>query len=258
MSKTSPRVYVDTVLSLDATINLDGSQAHYLRDVMRLREGDAVRLFNGRDGEWQTRISATTRRAVDLEPVERTRPQTPEPGPRLIFAPVKKTGTSLIVEKATELGAARLSPMFTTYTDKSRLKIERLQSIAVEAAEQCGRLTIPTIDDPCSLTDLLAGLQAETMTAPSSAGPIFLADETGAGAPALDAMQGITETSQTAPAFVIGPQGGFSKSELAAFRQLSNVVAVDLGPRILRAETAAVSVLTCWQASRGDWRELNP
>lgn len=250
MSKNPPRLFVDTELGPDTAIDLDGNPAHYLRDVMRLGTGDDVRVFNGRDGEWRASVLELGRRSVTLNAIEQTRPQPPSAGPRLVFAPVKKTGTTFIIEKATELGAARLSPVITEFTDRARLKTERLQAIAIEAAEQCGRLSVPIIDAPRPLADFLAQWDTDA--------PLIIADESGGGGPVLDVLAGLpalTAGSQTAPAFVIGPQGGFSKSELVDMRQLSNVIGVDLGPRILRAETAAIAVLTCWQACRGDWQD---
>ncbi|MEK9722949.1 MAG: RsmE family RNA methyltransferase, partial [Rhodospirillaceae bacterium] len=162
---------------------------------------------------------------------------------RLLFAPVKKTGTDFIVEKATELGAARLTPVVTDFTDAGRANAERLRARAVEAAEQCGRLDVPTVDDAVALTEALAGWPADT--------PLIVADETGGGSPVLDALGRLA--ADATPAFVIGPQGGFSETELAFLRGLPFSTSVDLGPRVLRAETAATAALTCWQALRGDW-----
>ena len=244
MSRNIPRLYVDAPLRENGALSLGRDHAHYLRDVMRLKPGDDLLVFNGRDGEWRCALSLLDRKRAGGATLEQTRPQTAATGPDLFFAPVKKTGTGFIAEKATELGVQALRPVMTEYTDTSRVNIGRLRANAIEAAEQCGRLDVPDIHEPVPLLEL-----AETW--PSSR-TLVVADETGQGAGVLDVLRSIHGTA-VPPAFVIGPQGGFSETELVFLRGLPVVKTVDLGPRILRAETAAVSVLTCWQAVRGDW-----
>jgi len=229
-----------------ATIELDHARAHYLKDVMRLKADDTVQLFNGQDGEWMAAVVELGRKTGRLTLTHQTRTQTQPVGAHLIFAPVKKAGTHFFAEKATELGATRLSPMMTEFTDTGRVNTERLRANAIEAAEQCGRIDIPVIDEPQAFQELLDDWDP--------AMPILAGDETGGGEPIMDVLVQVTTPSRAAPAFVIGPQGGFSESELARLHRLPFVTRVDLGPRTLRAETTALAVLTCWQAVCGDWR----
>lgn len=247
MTRPAPRLFVYADLTEAAAVRLDRNQAHYLKDVLRLGAGDPVLLFNGRDGEWRAEITELGRKAVEAAPRERTRPQPAATGPRLLFAPVKKSGTDFIIEKATELGAARLSPVITEFTDTTRLNLERAHAHAVEAAEQCRRLDVPAIDPPHPLDALMRDWPHDQ--------PVLVADEHGGGAPLLAVIDGISQGPAVPPAFVIGPQGGFSETEVVFLRDLPFVTTVDLGPRILRAETAAAAVLSCWQAARGDWRD---
>ena len=249
MVRPLPRLYTPIPLAEGVQVALERAQAHYVKDVMRLSAGDRVRIFNGADGEWQSEITEAGRNSAMLTTVNQTRPQPAFAGPRLIFAPLKKNATDFVVAKATELGAARISPMITEFTDTTRVNRERLTANTIEAAEQCERLDVPVVDDARRLADILADWNGGT--------PLICADETGGGAPILDALHGLKiepGASRETPAFVIGPQGGFSKSELVSFDGLAFATKVDLGPRILRAETAVAAVLTCWQAARGDWR----
>lgn len=246
MARPLARLFVDADLAEGSAVDLDRSQAHYLKDVLRLAPGDAVALFNGRDGEWRAGITALGRKAAQATPHERTRPQPAANGPRLIFAPVKKSGTDFIIEKATELGAARLSPVITEFTDTARLNIDRARANAIEAAAQCRRLDIPAIDPPGRLDALMRDWPHDHT--------VLVADEHGGGAPLLPVLDEISQGTLVPPAFVIGPQGGFSETEVVFLRGLPFVTTVDLGPRILRAETAVAAVLSCWQAARGDWR----
>jgi 16S rRNA (uracil1498-N3)-methyltransferase len=244
MSRSPPRLYVDMPLRPGAAVALSTAQVHHLKNVMRLHDGDGLTLFNGRDGEWGAVITALHRQAGEAEVQDCRRPQPENKGPRLVFAPVKKTGVGIMVEKATELGAARLSPVYTAFTDIRRIDPDHLRVRATLAAEQCGRLDVPEID---------AGLDLQTFLEDwPPARPLVVADETGGGVPVLDALASMTQDTPV-PAFVIGPQGGFSKMELASFAARPFVIRIDLGPRLLRSETAAVAVLTCWQAARGDW-----
>lgn len=244
------RLFVDAALSVGAVVDLPPAQAHYLGTVMRAREGEAVALFNGRDGEWRAEISAVSKKAAALRVVEQMRPQHVEPDLWLCFAPLKKDSTDMVVQKAVELGASRLQPVMTARTNAARFNTDRARVNAIEAAEQCERLSVPEVAAPVTLPDLLAGWAAR---APNRR--LFIADETGRGTPLPDALMG---DEGAIPAFLIGPEGGFAQSELDHLRSLDFVVPVGLGPRILRAETAALAALTVWQAVRGDWRTGGP
>jgi len=205
--------------------------------VMRLGEGAELLVFDGSSGEWLARISEAGKKRMTLTVKRRTREPEPIPDVWLAFAPVKRTQTDWLVEKATELGAAKLIPVITHRTIAERVKLERLGSIAIEAAEQCGRTRLPTIDEPVSLAQFLK--QAERA--------IYFADE-GGGEPAAHAFK-------PGPAVIlIGPEGGFTDDERAAIRGVSNAIPVSLGPRILRAETAALAALAAYMAVAGDWR----
>ncbi len=234
------RLFVDAPLSQGAEIPLDQDQARYLGAVMRLGPGGELAAFNGRDGEWLARVEGLSKNKGALRAVEQMRPQTDEPGPWLAFAPVKKTGTDFIVEKATELGASRLLPVFTRNTATGRVNADRLRANAREAAEQCGRLTVPEVAEPVGLDALLSNWPQDRR--------LLVADETGAGAPIAQAL-----SEGAAQGLLIGPEGGFHPKELDALGELPFVVRVGLGPRILRAETAAAAALACWQALIGDW-----
>ena len=214
-------------------------QAHYLFGVMRQVVGDAVALFNGRDGEWRARVAAVTKRGGLLACEELTAPQSDPPDLWLVFAPIKKARTDFIVEKAVELGAARILPVQTDHTNAERIRQDRLQAHAVEAAEQCGATAVPEVAALQPLSKLLDGWDP--------ARRLIWADEgavgRGAGLPATPAPAAI----------LIGPEGGFSPAERARLTGLPFVTPVALGPRILRADTAAVAALTLWQAASGDW-----
>lgn len=242
------RLHVDAPLSEGAEIALPRDQAHYLISVMRRGPGDAVLLFNGRDGEWRAEISAASRRDATLAARARTRPQSGAPDLDLLFAPVKKTRTDFIVEKATELGVRRLRPVFTERANASRVNTERLRALAREAAEQCGRLSIPEIDEAAPLRATLASWDA--------ARRLMICDETGAAPPAAAALASLAaaEAARDAPwAILIGPEGGFAPEELKRLRAAPFAEPVSLGPRILRADTAAAAAVTIWQTVLGDW-----
>lgn len=242
--KPKARLFVDDDLGTGQTLSLSRAQSHYLVRVMRLGVGDAVVAFNGRDGEWDTAITYAGRNEVTLTCDIQTRPQQPEPDIWLIFAPLKKARLDFVVEKATELGAARLLPVFTERTAVTRVNVERLSAQVIEAAEQCERLNIPEVADPTTLEDLLAGWPGERR--------LLVLDETGGGQPIATVLR----NAGGSPSYgiLIGPEGGFAPSELDALRNLPFVTTVAAGPRILRAETAAVAALACWQALAGDWK----
>jgi 16S rRNA (uracil1498-N3)-methyltransferase len=229
----SIRLFVNAALREGGEVGATPGQAHYLGAVMRCRSGDAVRLFNGREGEWQARIAELRRGTARLAVEHRLRPQAEEPDLWLAFALLKRFVTDLVVQKATELGASALLPLFTGRTGAERVNEARLAAIATEAAEQSERLTVPTLHPPQSFSDFLAGWPH---------GRVLLAAMERADAPPVPALQG-------RPAgLLIGPEGGFTEAELDALRRRPFVVPVSLGPRILRAETAAIVGLALMQA----------
>ena len=241
-SSSPVRIYVDDDLSQDGRVELGPDQTHYLTRVMRLTPGAHAHLFNGRHGEWVSRIDAVGKRSATLRPIGQHRTQCPEPDIWLAFAPVKKSRTDFAVEKATELGVSRLVPVVTQFTSTRRVNTERLQATAREAAEQCGRLTVPSVAALHALPDLLRDWPRERR--------LYALDETGAGAPSSEAFQAPPPTV----GFVTGPEGGFSESELDLLRGLDFVTPVSLGPHTLRAETAIAAALAAYQAIAGDWR----
>ena len=235
--KSLPRLFVRHDLHEGVRVELDPGQANYLGNVMRLGEGAELLVFDGASGEWLARIAEAGKKRMALFVVRRTREAEAVPDVCLAFAPVKRTQTDWLVEKATELGAARLIPVITRRTIVDRVKIERLESIAIEAAEQCGRTRLPEIDPPLPLADLL---RTEGRT-------LYFADERG-GEPARAAFRAGAATILT------GPEGGFTDEERAAIRAGPDAVPLSLGPRILRAETAALAALAAYMAIAGDWR----
>ncbi|MFM7335929.1 MAG: 16S rRNA (uracil(1498)-N(3))-methyltransferase [Tabrizicola sp.] len=234
------RLYVDQPLAPGQAVALSQDQAHYLTGVMRLGEGAAILLFNGRDGEWRATLAqASKRNAIAVCDVQ-TKPLHLPPDLWLLFAPIKKARTDFIVEKAVELGAARILPVQTRHTNSERIRQDRLQAHAIEAAEQCGGTFVPEVTDLQHLDKLLTKWPEDRR--------LYWCDETAIGQPA-------TIAPSTGPAAIlIGPEGGFSADEAAKLRQRPNVTRISLGPRILRADTAAVAALTLWQAACGDWR----
>jgi 16S rRNA (uracil1498-N3)-methyltransferase len=237
--KSLPRLFVREPLGDDARVELDAGQANYLGNVLRLKEGAELLVFDGSSGEWLARIAEAGKKRMTLAVERRTREPETIPDVWLAFAPVKRGQTDWLVEKATELGAARLLPIITERTIVERVKLERLHAIAIEAAEQCGRTRLPDIGEPMSLAGFLEHRDASRT--------LYFADETG-GEPAADAL------TPGACAIVTGPEGGFTEQERAAIRSAPNAVAISLGPRILRAETAALAALAAWMAVAGDWR----
>ena len=233
-----PRLFVRTALNDRAHVELDASQANYLGNVLRMGEGAELLVFDGNSGEWLARISDAAKKRMTLTVERRTREAETIPDVWLAFAPVKRTQTDWLVEKATELGAARLIPVITQRTNTERVKLERLRAIAIEAAEQCGRTRLPEIGEPVSLKQFLTqvGIRA-----------LYFADERG-GEPATDAMKPGPAT------ILVGPEGGFSAEERDLVRAAPNSIAITLGPRILRAETAALAALAAYMALAGDWR----
>jgi 16S rRNA (uracil1498-N3)-methyltransferase len=239
------RLFVEAPLPPGAVIEAAEGQAHYLMHVMRAKAGEDVALFNGRDGEWGAKIAYPAKRKVHLEVGARLRAQYTEPDVWMVFAPVKRI--EFLVEKATELGARALHPVFTRRTTIGRVNRARLLANAVEAAEQSDRLSVPEIPEASQLFDVLGAWPKERT--------LYFLDETGGGAPIVEVFAAArSDRSVKKPlAFLTGPEGGFDQSELDALRGLPFAVPVRLGPRILRAETAALAALACWQAFCGDW-----
>lgn len=238
----TPRLHVDSPLAPDTPVPLDGDRAHYLRAVLRMGPGDHVLVFNGRDGEWLARIVQLAKSSGTLEPVEKRCDQRGGDGPWLLFAPLKGGRTESVVEKAVELGAGRIQPVFCRRSDVTRVNLDRLVANAVEAAEQCERLDVPVVRDGLPLLKALDGWDAGRT--------LFLAAEAGGAEPAVTA---VTARKGQPAAWLIGPEGGFDSGELDALKRFPFVVPVGLGPRILRADTAAFAALALWQALAGDW-----
>ena len=236
--KSLPRLFVRTPLGEGASVELDSGQANYLGNVLRLGEGAELLVFDGASGEWLARIAEAAKKRMTLAVERRTREPEAIPDVWLAFAPVKRAQTDWLVEKATELGAARLIPVMTRRTVAERVKLERLEAIAIEAAEQCGRTILPEIAEPLTLKQFLDQRD--------SGRTLYFADE-GGGEPAAAAFK-------SGPALLlIGPEGGFTDEERALVRSSPNAIAVSLGPRILRAETAALAGLAAYMAIAGDW-----
>lgn len=233
------RLFLDQPLSQGQTLLLDGDAANYLFAVMRLAPGTVISVFNGREGEWDAAVAPQGKRGGQATVLTQTRPQVMPPDLWLLFAPVKKARTDFIVEKAVELGVARILPVTTDFTNAERVNVERLQAHAREAAEQCGAVFVPTVAAPARLSLVLDGWDDR---------PLWFCDEALAGAGAVPPAQG------PIGAVLIGPEGGFSAAERGRLRAAPFATAVALGPRILRADTAAVAALTLWQVTQGDWR----
>ena len=246
MDKAKIRLYVDQALGAGQPVALTEGQANYLFNVMRLARGAAVLLFNGRDGEWRASVAEASKRGGILLCDLQTAPLRLPPDLWLIFAPIKKARTDFIVEKAVELGAARIIPVQTRHTNSERIRQDRLQAHALEAAEQCGATFVPEVCDLIPLDKLLATFPTHRK--------LLWCDEAMVGQPARK-MGDIARPSHPPDpwAILIGPEGGFSGDEQTRLRALPQVVPLSLGPRILRADTAAVAALTLWQSTLGDW-----
>jgi len=240
MADTKIRLYVEQPLGEGQTIPLNRDQAHYLFGVMRRGVGDTLSLFNGRDGEWRAEVREAGKRGGTLESVKKTAPQRDPPDLWLLFAPIKKARTDFIVEKAAEMGAARIIPVQTDFTNSERIRQDRLQAHAVEAAEQCGGTYVPEVTGLQKLDPLLSDWPEDRQ--------LMFCDEALAGAGAT-----LRAAGGGAWAILIGPEGGFSETERTRLSKLPSAHPVSLGPRILRADTAAVAALTVWQQALGDW-----
>ena len=235
--KSLPRLFVREAIGEDAVVELDAAQANYLGNVMRLGVGAELLLFDGASGEWLARITEAGKKRMTLTVARQTREAETIPDVWLAFAPVKRSQTDWLVEKATELGAARLLPVMTQRTVAERVKLDRLETIAIEAAEQCGRTRVPQIAEPIALARMIEANQRT----------LYFADEAG-GETAVSAFKPGPAT------ILVGPEGGFTDQERQAIRASEQAIAISLGPRILRAETAALAALAAYMAIAGDWR----
>jgi len=234
------RLYVDQPLGEGQMVPLSREQAHYLFGVMRLQAGAVLSLINGRDGEWDGEVIEAGKRGGVLACRAQTRTLQLPPDLWLLFAPIKKARTDFIVEKATEMGAARIVPVVTDFTNSERVRVDRLQAHAVEAAEQCGGTFVPEVAEPLKLERVLADWPEERH--------LMFCDEALVGA-----GQVLGAAGKGPWAILIGPEGGFSDAERVKLRGLPFAHAVSLGPRILRTDTAAVAAMTIWQQALGDW-----
>ena len=237
------RVYLAADLAAGVTIPCTREQTNYLRNVLRLSTGDPVLVFNGRDGEWRAQLSADGRRDASLVPMRQTRPQQAATDLHYLFAPLKHARLDYMVQKATEMGAARLAPILTKRTVPSRVNLDRMRANAIEAAEQCGILTIPEVAGPRRLEAVLSDWDAGRA--------LIFCDESAAS---KDPISVLASVATQAIAVLIGPEGGFADNERDMLLAKSFVVPISLGPRIMRADTAAVAALALVNAALGDWR----
>ena len=238
--KSAPRLFVDDTLGHGRTFAIEGNQANYLARVMRVSEGDTVILCDDETGEWVSRVTAVEKRRVMLQTDEQLRPREDVPDFWLCAALLKKDRFDMVLEKATELGVARIQPVLTTRCVADKLNPERARTIVTEAAEQCARTALPEVAEPVKLAQLLADWPEDRL--------LFFADEEG-GEPAANAFC-LTEGPA---ALLVGPEGGFDEAERAAIRAHSAARPISLGPRILRGETAAIAGIAVWMAEAGDW-----
>lgn len=238
--RSAPRLYVEAALGPDVAVSVEGNAAHYLLSVMRVKDGDAVLLFDGINGEWAARPEQIRKRDLVLRCIQQTKPPETVPDFWLCVAPIKKGRIDLVAQKACELGVARLIPVLTERSVVDKVNPERLQAHLIEAAEQCGRTALPELVELVSLPKLLEDWPAERM--------LFFADETGG-----DPMTGIFAANPGPAALLIGPEGGFTRQERELIRSVPAARPISLGPRILRAETAAIAATSCWMALNGDW-----
>lgn len=243
------RLFLRHILAEGARIDADRGQANYLLNVLRLKDGDYVLVFNGNDGEWLAKIHASGRKACALQLVERTREQTVPNDLIYMFAPLKHARLDYMVQKAVEMGAGSLLPVMTQHTQASRVNVERMEANVIEASEQCGVLSVPGVLPPQSLRDVL------TVWPEAHPGRKLLFCDEGETTdnPLLTLIQ-MKENGPPPLAVLIGPEGGFSEDERSLLRNLEFVTPIPLGPRILRADTAAVAALTMVQATVGDWK----
>jgi 16S rRNA (uracil1498-N3)-methyltransferase len=240
----TPRLYVDAPLAAGAKVTLEASQVNYLRNVLRRKAGEAVLVFNGRDGEWRGTLAEAGKRNVLLVIERPIRAQTAAPDLHYLFAPLKHARLDYMVQKAVELGVSRLQPVLTRHAQVARVNLDRMRANAVEAAEQCGILTLPEVAEPVTLDRMIAERDPARM--------LVFCDEDAEVKDPIAALSAVRPSE--ALAVLIGPEGGFAENERAALVALPNVLRLALGPRILRADTAAVAALALINAAVGDWR----
>jgi 16S rRNA (uracil1498-N3)-methyltransferase len=237
------RLFVDAPLNAGASVACTPEQANYLVNVMRLAAGAEILVFNGRDGEWRARLADVGKRRCSLECLTLARPQQNGPDVHYVFAPLKHARLDYMVQKATELGVAHLQPVLTRRTMVARVNLERMRANAIEAAEQCGVLRVPTVGEPAKLDALLANWDVGRR--------LIFCDEAAEVASPLSALAGVGDAPL---AVLIGPEGGFDPAERAALHEKPFATPISLGPRVMRADTAAVAALALVNAALGDWR----
>jgi len=239
----SQRLFVTGALVAGASVALEREQANYLLNVLRLKDGDGILVFNGRDGEWRARIAAASRKSCFLAIGEKVRDQTPLPDLHYLFAPLKHVRFDYMVQKAVEMGAGKLRPVLTQFTQVNRVNLDRMRANVIEAAEQCGILAIPECESPRKLANVLADWDTQRRL-------IFCDESAEVASPA----EVLAKIPRGPVALLIGPEGGFSDEERATLLKKPYVTPLSLGPRILRADTAAVAALALVQSFIGDWR----
>ena len=242
----TPRLFVAHPLTPAAHLALDRAQTNYLVNVLRLKAGDPVLVFNGRDGEWRAHLAIGPRKQGALVIAEQTRPQPPPGDLHYLFAPLKHARLDYMVQKAVEMGASRLQPVLTRHAQVARINLERMRANAIEAAEQCGILTLPEIDAPLGFEAMVAARDPARL--------LVFCDEDAEVQDPIAALTAAAPDRAGAIAVLVGPEGGFADDERAALLKLPNTVRLALGPRILRADTAAVAALALVGAVLGDWR----
>jgi 16S rRNA (uracil1498-N3)-methyltransferase len=239
----TPRVYLDAPLAAGLAVSFDRGQANYLLNVLRLKDGDTVLLFNGRDGEWQARLAGTGKWALTGVVGERLRGQPRPPNLHFLFAPLKHARLDYLVQKAVEMGASRLQPVITRHTQVARVNLDRMRANVIEAAQQCGILSVPEVADPAAFNVAIG--EADRLL-------VFCDEDAEVKDPVAALAAAVRDGVPLA--VLIGPEGGFAVEEREALFRRPNVVRIALGPRILRADTAAVAALALVQAVLGDWR----
>ena len=245
----SPRLFVDVPLAQGEPVTLEAAQANYLANVLRLKAGATVLVFNGREGEWRAEFATSGKKRAALNILERTREQTVPGDLHYLFSPLKHARLDYMVQKAVEMGVSRLAPIIMRHTQAERVNLERMRANAIEAAEQCGILSVPEIAEPKKFDSLTRGWKPDRLL-------VFCDEAADVKDPeaALASARGGGIAGPLPVSVLIGPEGGFAENERAALLKLPNIVQIALGPRILRADTAAVAALTLVQAALGDWR----
>ncbi|MGD9639019.1 MAG: 16S rRNA (uracil(1498)-N(3))-methyltransferase [Alphaproteobacteria bacterium] len=239
---TLKRLFINESFSNSENIILNKDQTHYLINVMRLKPNNEIKIFNGMDGEWLAKISSVRKSETVIILEEQLREQEDLPEVELMFAPLKKDETDFVIQKATELGVTKISPIITKRTNAARVNIDRLTANAIEASEQCERLSVPEIVRERNLDTAVNRISKDAT--------LFFLDERGEGLPIKDAFN----KTANSPVFLIGPEGGFDEVERTFLLNQKAVIPITLGSRILRAETACMAALACWQAISGDWQ----